>query len=113
MTLQEAKKKVDETTDEVQNSISSLRSAANATSSVADEEANSNKVKKTFACATICILGLMLCLFSQLGLGVFLIIVGAFITYFVYGSGRDLENNVLGQSREFRSKVEATIKTIN
>lgn len=106
MTVQEARKQVDDAENKVNSEFSEMKSNAYSMAQAALSEAESNLQVKTWVPLIACLIGFFCCCAGSWGWGIFLIIVGAIVAYNMHGSAKYGENQIANSVRNFNNQLD-------
>lgn len=106
MTVQEARKQVGDAESKVNSEFSDMKSNAYSMAQAALSEAESNTQGKTWIPLIACLIGFICCCAGSWGWGIFLIIVGAIVTYNMHGSAKSGENQISNSVRNLNNQLD-------
>lgn len=105
MTIQEARKQIDDAESKVTNAFSDMTSSAFSMASAAESEAQSNTITKTVVPLIACLLGFFCCVAGSWGWGIVLIIVGAVVAYNLRAGAITGENQISSLSKNLSNQL--------
>lgn len=106
MTIQDARKQINDAETNVSSAFSDMKSSAYSMAGAAESEAHTNTMTKTLVPLIACLLGFFCCVAGSWGWGIFLIIVGAVVSYYMHGSAKMGENKISGLTKELGNQLD-------
>lgn len=108
MTIQEARKQINDAESKVTNAFSDMRSSAFSMTRSAESEAHTNTITKTLVPLIACLIGFFCCVAGSWGwgIGIILIIVGAALSYILHGEAAVGENKISNLTKNLSNQLE-------
>lgn len=106
MTIQEARKQINDAESKVTNAFSDMRSSAFSMAGSAESEAHTNTITKTLVPLIACLIGFFCCVAGSWGWGIVLIIVGAVLSYNMHGGAITGENKISNLTKNLSNQLE-------
>ena len=106
MTSNEARQKIDACERQIVGAYSGLKDSARQVGSSAASSASSATSMKTLLPLILCLIGLFDFLDPFLGIGIFFIPAGIFISVKLHGSAKSVKNNIENMQKKLNSTID-------
>lgn len=106
MTIQDARKQINDAETNVTRAFSDMKSSAYSMAGAAESEAHTNTTTKTLVPLIACLIGFFCCVAGSWGWGIFLIIGGAVVSYNMHGGAKVGENKISGLTRDLSNQLD-------